>query len=156
MHTLFPRASNLVNNLGVVASDVTGVGTAREESAASTYGGDKGIFGYGYNGGLIGVTNLLTNAIKFSHPGAEIRIDIVRTNSSVDIVFSDQGVGISEDLLPEVFDIFTRARKEGTSGEKSTGLGLSITGRLVELHDASIDISSALNKGTDVRVSFPN
>ena len=102
------------------------------------------------------ITNLLTNAIKFSHPGAEIRIDIVRTNSSVDIVFSDQGVGISEDLLPEVFDIFTRARKEGTSGEKSTGLGLSITRRLVELHDASIDISSVLNKGTDVRVSFPN
>lgn len=71
-------------------------------------------------------------------------------------MFSDQGVGISEDLLPEVFDIFTRARKEGTSGEKSTGLGLSITRRLVELHDASIDISSVLNKGIDVRVSFPN
>jgi two-component system sensor histidine kinase VicK len=102
------------------------------------------------------ITNLLTNAIKFSHPGDEIRIDVLRTDSSVDIIISDQGVGISEELLPEVFDIFTRARKDGTNGEKSTGIGLSITRRLVELHDASIDISSVLNKGTDVRVSFPN
>jgi two-component system sensor histidine kinase VicK len=102
------------------------------------------------------ITNLLTNAIKFSHPGDEIRIDVLRTDSSVDIIISDQGVGISEELLPEVFDIFTRARKDGTNGEKSTGIGLSITRRLVELHDASIDISSVLNKGTDVRLSFPN
>jgi len=71
------------------------------------------------------------------------------------LVVNDQGVGIPSGLLPEVFDIFTRARSEGTIGEKSTGLGLSITKRLVEMHNGSIVISSIPNEGTEVRVSFP-
>jgi len=102
------------------------------------------------------ISNLLTNAIKFSHPGGEVDIDIEKSENSIDIIISDKGVGISEELLPEVFDIFTRARKEGTKGEKSTGLGLSITKRLVELHDGSIQITSVENEGTEIRVSFPS
>ena len=55
--------TNLVSNTGVVATDVTGVGTARRTPAACSYGGDKGIFGYGYaNGpGLTAITNLVSN-----------------------------------------------------------------------------------------------
>ncbi|MEZ7839292.1 MAG: two-component system sensor histidine kinase VicK [Flavobacteriales bacterium] len=102
------------------------------------------------------VTNLITNAIKFSHPGGEINIEVLKNENSVEVLISDQGIGISDELMPEVFDIFTRARKEGTNGEKSTGLGLSITKRLIELHEGKINISSELNKGTTVNVSFPN
>jgi len=54
--------SNLVSNLGVVASDVTGVGTARNNLAAASYGGDKAIFGYGTTGSITGVTNLVSNS----------------------------------------------------------------------------------------------
>jgi len=57
--------TNLVSNAGVVSSDVTGVGTARHSLAACEYGGDKGIFGYGYIGGgspYVSVTNLVSNA----------------------------------------------------------------------------------------------
>jgi hypothetical protein len=53
--------SNLVSNVGVVATDVTGVGTARRELGATQYGEDKGIFGYGKNGNL-SLTNLVSNA----------------------------------------------------------------------------------------------
>jgi len=101
------------------------------------------------------ITNLLSNAIKFSHPGGLITISVLQNASSIDLVVNDQGVGIPSGLLPEVFDIFTRARSEGTIGEKSTGLGLSITKRLVEMHNGSIVISSIPNEGTEVRVSFP-
>ena len=54
--------TNLVSNAGVVASDVTGVGTARADLAACEYGGDKGIFGYGNDGSNVSITNLVSNA----------------------------------------------------------------------------------------------
>jgi hypothetical protein len=54
--------TNLVSNAGVVASDVTGVGTARQFPAACEYGGDKGIFGFGHDGSNTAVTNLVSNA----------------------------------------------------------------------------------------------
>ena len=59
-----PRVSmsNLVSNVGVVATDTTGVGTARESSAATQYGDDKGIFGYGTTGSVVSVTNLVSNS----------------------------------------------------------------------------------------------
>ena len=54
--------SNLVNSSGVVAADVTGVGTARAGLAAASYGGDKAIFGYGYTTGDVSMTNLVNNS----------------------------------------------------------------------------------------------
>jgi len=101
------------------------------------------------------VINLLTNAIKFSYIGGVVSLRIEDKPSTVDLVVKDEGVGISKESLPEVFDIFTRARKVGTNGESSTGIGLSITKRLVELHNGKISIKSKPNNGTDVRVSFP-
>ena len=53
--------TNLVNNTGVVASDVTGVGTARRSLAASSYGTDKALFGYGNSGSNVSITNLVSN-----------------------------------------------------------------------------------------------
>ena len=53
--------TNLVSNTGVVASDTTGVGTARYNLAAAGYGGDKAIFGYGYAGSYQSLTNLVSN-----------------------------------------------------------------------------------------------
>ncbi len=53
--------TNKVSDEGVVSSDVTGVGTARQNLAACEYGGDKGIFGYGYSGSMCSMTNLVSN-----------------------------------------------------------------------------------------------
>ena len=54
--------TNLVNNSGVVAADVTGVGSVRAYLAAAGYGGDKAIFGYGYTGSNTAITNLVNNS----------------------------------------------------------------------------------------------
>jgi hypothetical protein len=53
--------TNLVSNTGVVADDVTGVGTARNGLAAATYSTDKAIFGYGYTNSVVSITNLVSN-----------------------------------------------------------------------------------------------
>jgi len=54
--------TNLVSNTGVVASDVTGVGTARTTLAAAGYGGDRAIFGYGYTTAVVSMTNLVSSS----------------------------------------------------------------------------------------------
>ena len=59
--TIRTSITNLVSNTGVVATDTTGVGTARGGLAASGYGTDKAIFGYGYNGASVSMTNLVSN-----------------------------------------------------------------------------------------------
>jgi len=61
-YSVYVSMTNLVSNVGVVASDVTGVGTARQGPAACEFGDDKGIFGYGYTGSNTAVTNLVSNS----------------------------------------------------------------------------------------------
>ena len=58
----YTAVTNLVSNAGVVATDTSGVGTARQYLAACEYGGDKGIFSYGYVSGVVGMSNLVSNA----------------------------------------------------------------------------------------------
>ena len=54
--------TNLVSNFGVVATDTSGVGTGRSHLAACEYGGDKGIFGYGWTGSALSMSNLISNS----------------------------------------------------------------------------------------------
>ncbi len=101
------------------------------------------------------LTNLISNSIKFSNSGGSITVYLERTDKGLIICISDQGVGISEESLPFVFDVFTSSKRPGTEGEKSTGLGLSISKRLIELHNGTIDVFSKENEGTLVQMFFP-
>jgi len=102
------------------------------------------------------LSNLLTNAIKFTNKNGSISIGVDFSESEIQLTVKDTGIGISKDLQKEAFQIFTKARRNGTDGEKSTGLGLSITKRLVELHDGSIKMESTEGVGTELLVCFPN
>jgi two-component system sensor histidine kinase VicK len=70
------------------------------------------------------------------------------------LVIKDNGIGISKESLPDVFDVFTSARRIGTNGESSTGLGLSIVKKLVGILNAKIYITSESIEGTEVKVVF--
>ena len=100
------------------------------------------------------VSNLVTNAIKFSYPDGTISIYVNNREEYVDLVIKDNGIGISKESLPDVFDVFTSARRIGTNGESSTGLGLSIVKKLVGILNASIYITSESIEGTEVKVVF--
>ena len=102
------------------------------------------------------LSNLLTNAIKFTNKNGSISIGVDFSESEIQLSVKDTGIGISKDLQKEAFQIFTKARRDGTDGEKSTGLGLSITKRLVELHDGTIKMESTEGVGTELLVCFPN
>ena len=102
------------------------------------------------------VYNLINNAIKFTPKGGEISIKTRALNSkNVSIEISDTGVGISEDLIPIIFDKFSKASRAGIEGEKSTGLGMWIVKHIVELHGGEITVESQEKVGTKFTIVLP-
>ena len=99
--------------------------------------------------------NLISNAIKFSPSKSEIRVTVTNQDSAVVISVNDPGIGIPENLQDKVFNMFTEAKRTGTSGEKSFGLGLSISKQIIESHGGSIWFESKKGMGTSFYVSLP-
>jgi signal transduction histidine kinase/CheY-like chemotaxis protein len=102
------------------------------------------------------VSNLLTNAVKFTPQNGHIDGYLMRKDTSVVIIVSDTGEGISPEFLPFIFDRFRQA--EGTSSRHhgGLGLGLAIVRHLVELHRGTVSAASeGVGKGATFRAAFP-
>lgn len=99
--------------------------------------------------------NLLTNAIKFSKPGGEITVRVVRRGELVSIEVADHGVGIPAEEIGNLFQPFGRTSVQPTGGESSTGLGLAIAQRIVAAHGGRIEVNSTPGVGTTFRVILP-
>ena len=102
------------------------------------------------------VWNVLSNAVKFSEPGGQVRITLELCAAAWVLTVRDTGRGIAPEFLPFVFDRFKQADGSTTRRVGGLGLGLSIVRHLVELHGGSVQATSAgLGKGATVRVSLP-
>lgn len=97
------------------------------------------------------VVNLLTNALKYSSPGAGVTVRTGELDEGVFIEVRDKGVGIPEKDLPHIYDRFFRSDRARQSAG-GTGLGLSIVKRVVDVHGATIDVDSEVGRGTVFRV----
>ena len=89
------------------------------------------------------VTNLLTNAVKFTPAGGRVTVDVAGGGDSVRLTVADTGKGISADFLPHVFDRFSQAERGTTRAHGGLGLGLAIVRHLVELHGGTVRAASA-------------
>jgi signal transduction histidine kinase len=98
--------------------------------------------------------NLLSNAIKYNLDGGNVMVVLSRTQGATIVSVQDSGVGIDETTLSQVFDKFYRAETE-EGQPKGTGLGLSIVKQIVEMHGGSIEVTSALGKGSTFSVQLP-
>jgi PAS domain S-box-containing protein len=100
--------------------------------------------------------NLLTNAVKFTPAGGFIQIVLERTDSHIQIMVQDSGVGIPADFLPYVFDRFRQADASTSRRHGGLGLGLSIVKNLVELHGGLIQVhSDGADQGSTFVISLP-
>ncbi|QCR22866.1 PAS domain-containing sensor histidine kinase [Pontibacter sp. SGAir0037] len=101
------------------------------------------------------INNLMSNAIKFTEDNGIIAVDLSEKESTVLIKVQDNGIGIPRKYHDELFEKFTRARREGLKGEPSTGLGMSIIKTIVEWHDGSIWFESEEKAGTTFYIELP-
>jgi PAS domain S-box-containing protein len=99
------------------------------------------------------ITNLLTNAIKYSAPDTEIHLELWWEGDKIMLQVTDQGIGIPESDIDRIFDPFHRASNVGEI--IGTGLGLNIVRNCVELHNGAITVRSIQGAGTSFIVSFP-
>lgn len=101
------------------------------------------------------INNLVNNAIKFSPQGATIFVGLEQNNNETELSVKDNGIGIPDNIKDKVFDIFTEAKRFGTSGEQPYGLGLSISKQIVEAHGGRIWFCSEDGVGTTFHVALP-
>lgn len=99
--------------------------------------------------------NLLVNAIKFTHCGGKVLVNLVKKDTDIIVEVRDTGIGIPESLRNGIFKPFTSSGREGTSREQSTGLGLSIAKDIVEKYSGEIWFESLEGKGTSFFVKLP-
>jgi signal transduction histidine kinase/ligand-binding sensor domain-containing protein/DNA-binding NarL/FixJ family response regulator len=114
------------------------------------------------------ITNILSNAFKFTPDGGRIEVNVKTKPSSfpplvkgelkggfVEVSIRDTGVGIPKENISKIFDRFYQVDGSHTREQEGTGIGLSLTKELVELHKGRIEVESEEGKGTTVTISLP-
>ena len=100
------------------------------------------------------VSNLLNNAVVYSHPGGKVTVDLTAENDQVKLRISDQGIGIAAKHLDKIFDEHFSADNAVRHNKRSTGLGLSIVKSVLHHHQAKIEVTSELEQGSTFTVFF--
>jgi signal transduction histidine kinase len=101
------------------------------------------------------INNLISNSIKYRDANKDhntIDIEAVVTDTNVQIIFRDNGIGIAKDLIPRIFDMFFRA----TERSEGAGLGLYIVKETIDKLHGSIEVDSTIGQGTTFRMRIPN
>jgi cell cycle sensor histidine kinase DivJ len=101
------------------------------------------------------VENLISNAIKFSRPGGQVRVALEGRGDEIAFTVADDGVGISEQDLERIGRPFMQADQSYSRRHEGAGLGLALVNGLVELHGGRLDILSEPGSGTSVMVRLP-
>ncbi len=106
------------------------------------------------------ITNVLSNALKFTPGRGKVdvsinQIDEPNQSRSMEITVCDTGIGIPKEKLPNIFDRFYQVDGSHTREQEGTGIGLSLTKELVEMHKGKIEVESEEGKGTKVKIRIP-
>jgi two-component system, sensor histidine kinase and response regulator len=102
----------------------------------------------------IALRNLITNAVKFSHPGGTVTIGSITQNGQVLLTVKDEGVGMDQAQLAALLNSHAESTK-GTTGEKGSGLGLFLVKELLQKINASLQVESEVGKGSSFTIVLP-
>ena len=110
---------------------------------------------YGDEGTLVeAIVNIVGNAIKYSPSGSHVDITAAYMDQKIIIRIQDNGIGISKEDLPFIFEDFYTSSDENKS-ERGSGVGLALTRRILEAHDGTITVASELGQGSTFEMSLP-
>lgn len=101
------------------------------------------------------ILNIISNSVKYTEEGGHISVNAIRDGQELKISVADDGLGISAEDLPRVFERFYRVDKARSRAMGSSGLGLSISKQIIEEHHGKIDVQSELGSGTTMIITLP-
>lgn len=101
------------------------------------------------------VVNLLSNALKYTPSGGKVEIAVTHNQNQGVVTVRDNGMGISPEDLPHIFERFYRADKSRSRGTGGAGVGLAIVKTIIDAHRGEIQAASVLNEGTEFVISLP-
>ena len=101
------------------------------------------------------LTNLISNAIKYSPFGGEVRVEVDSSDHDLTISVTDHGIGVPADKLSRIFEKFERIDNRDTRQAGGTGIGLFLVKHLIERHEGTISVTSTVGKGTTFTVHLP-
>src|SRR5262249_28185233 len=102
------------------------------------------------------VSNLLNNAAKYTPEGGNIELSVASDDTEVVIRVVDDGVGISREVLPELFQLFAQVNRTRDRAQGGLGIGLSLVMNLVQMHGGKVDATSeGLGRGATFTVRLP-
>lgn len=99
--------------------------------------------------------NLVTNAVKYGHPGGRVEVGVERRDDEVVISCRDDGLGIAADDLPLLFTEFFRSTNPDALHRPGTGLGLAIVQRIAHRHGGQVEVTSRIGEGSEFRLRLP-
>lgn len=103
------------------------------------------------------IANLLNNAAKYTGQGGHVSVKVEVTEHTVSIAVTDTGIGISSQLLPQVFELFTQAERTPDRSQGGLGLGLALVRSLTALHNGTVSVESpGVGRGSTFRVFLPS
>jgi signal transduction histidine kinase/DNA-binding response OmpR family regulator len=132
------------------------VAASRKITLNYTPGNQNMIFDYDPDKLMQIVSNLISNALKFTQPAGHIEVSTSLTGDGrFELRVSDSGTGISEDFLPYIFDRFSREEVNNVNTNSGSGLGLALTKEQVKLLDGTITAESVMGEGTEITINLP-
>ena len=99
--------------------------------------------------------NLISNAIKFTKRDGEVKVYADQNSEGTTITVSDNGIGMEEDKIAQLWNSETLQTTRGTENEKGAGIGLMLCKELVEMHGGKIWVESRVGKGSDFKFTIP-
>src|SRR5262249_4386679 len=102
------------------------------------------------------ISNLLNNAAKYSELGQEIRLEVEASENWVTVRVQDNGIGISSEMMPYIFDLFVQASRSLAVTQSGLGIGLTVVKGLVEMHGGRVEAhSQGTGHGSEFLVHLP-
>jgi signal transduction histidine kinase len=102
------------------------------------------------------VRNLISNAIKFTNDGGAIRVGLNTTPQAISVSVTDNGVGMSDEVMNKLFRLDKKHSSKGTANEKGTGLGLILCREFIEKNGGKLRVQSQPGKGSVFTFTFPH
>ena len=103
----------------------------------------------------LAISNIINNALRYSEENSTITVTVIERNNTIETIITDEGIGISEENLPNILNEFFVVNTYSEDKQKCIGLGLTIANKIIQHHKGEISITSSIGKGSDFKIILP-